>query len=488
MRLRTGIAVVCVLLACLAGGLLAMWSWSTEKRLSVGRIELSTVPFHAGALDVYVPLVDWGVRFPGVQLPARLRIELRTVDRRAAAAIAGGGEFPVAALRKEGRDAIAAYLRVLAVLAAGGALILGVLVGIVLRTRSGVRLRWLVATSALGAVAWGAAIAFLLAPRGSLDHPEYYARGGDIPVALSAVEAVSRSADRLGEELDSQLVGLARLVQAPASRPRLRGLPRLTVASDLHNNVVALPTLERAAAGGPILFPGDLTDSGTPVESSVTRRVLAAGHPFVFTAGNHDSDTSMRRLARAGAVVLTQHGRLRPGHPAGPVIARVAGLRVAGFTSPNVRRRADHYADRGAAITAEQQADFLGWLEPLIGKVDVVMVHEPSLAAGALRMLRADPPERPLLLVVGHTHRQAVDSRDGVTVVNGGTVGAGGTGNLAEGQDIGVAAVAYRRTPFAPLAVDLVRIDPGNGSASAQRLRLDEGPIAVGVRRDAGGS
>src|SRR4051794_3064101 len=488
MRLRTGIAMAAVLLACTAGGLLAMWSWSTEKRLSVERIELSTVPFHAGALDVYVPLVDWGVRFPGVRMPARLRLELRTVDRRAAAAVAGGSQLPVSELRAEGRDAIAAYLRVLAALAAGGALILGVLLALVLRARAGARLGWLLGTAALGAVAWGAAVAFLLPPRGPLDRPEYYARGSDIPVALSAVEAASRSADRLGEELDSQLVGLARLVQAPAQRPRLRGLPRLTVASDLHNNVVALPTLARAAAGRPILFPGDLTDSGTPVEASVTRRVLAAGHPFVFTAGNHDSDTSMRRLARAGAIVLTQRGRLLPGHRAGPVVARVAGVRIAGYTSPNVRRRTDDYVDRGATITREQQADFLGWLEPLVGKVDVVMVHEPSLAAGALRVLHSDPPARPLLLVVGHTHRQSVDSRDGVTVVNGGTVGAGGTGNLTEDEDIGVAAVAYRRAPFTPLAIDLVRIDPGSGSASAQRLRLGEGPVSFGQPRDAGGS
>src|SRR4051794_25193997 len=488
MRLRTGIAVACVLLACAAGGLLAMWSWSTEKRLSVGRVELSTVPFHAGALDVYVPLVDWGVRFPGVRMPARLRLELRTVDRRAAAAVAGGSQLPVSELRAEGRDAIAAYLRVLAALAAGGALILGVLLALVLRARAGARLGWLLGTAAVGAVAWGAAVAFLLPPRGPLDRPEYYARGSDIPVALSAVEAASRSAGRLSEELDSQLVGLARLVQAPSSRPEVRGLPRLTVASDLHNNVVALPTLRRAAAGGPILFAGDLTDSGSPIESSVTRSVLAAGRPFVITAGNHDSDTSMRRLARAGAVVLTQRGQLHPGRPAGPVVARVAGLRIAGYTSPNVRRRAEGYRDRGATVTREQQADFLGWLLPLVAKVDVVMVHEPSLAAGALRVLRTSPPDHLLLFVVGHTHRQAVDSRDDVTVVNGGTVGAGGTGNLAEDQDIGVAAVAYRRRPFAPLAVDLVRIDPGSGSASARRLRLGEGTVGAGRRRDAGGT
>jgi predicted phosphodiesterase len=328
--------------------------------------------------------------------------------------------------------------------------------------------------AAAGGVAWALAVAFLLAPRGRFDQVEYYARGSDIPVALRALEAATTSADRLSEELDSQLVGLARLVQAPGERPSLRGLPRFTVASDLHNNVLALPTLESAASGGPVLFAGDLTDRGSPLEASVSQRVVDAGHPFVFSAGNHDSDTLMRGLARRGAIVLTQRGRLRPGHRAGPVVADVHGVRVAGYTSPNLRRHSEGFRDHGADITREQQADFLGWLLPLVGKVDVVLVHEPALAAGALRVLRSDPPARPLLFVVGHTHRQAVDPTENITVVNGGTIGAGGTGNLPEHQVIGLAEVIYRARPFVPRAVDLVRIDPGDGSAKAQRVPVGD--------------
>ena len=56
---------------------------------------------------------------------------------------------------------------------------------------------------------------------------------------------------------------------------------------------------------------------------------------------------------------------------------------------------------------AEQDA-FTGWLQPLIGKVDVVMVHEPALIAPALRVLKDDPPEQPLVFLVGHTHKAAI--------------------------------------------------------------------------------
>ena len=64
-----------------------------------------------------------------------------------------------------------------------------------------------------------------------------------------------------------------------------------------------------------------------------------------------------------------------------------------------------------------------------------------------------------------------------MTVVNGGSVGAGGTGNLTEPTKIGHRAAdlhdASRR--FQPLAADLVSIDPGTGSATARRERLDGG-------------
>ena len=478
-RLRSALAIACVLVATFGGGLAALWTWSQDHTLSAGRVSLSVDPFHAGALDLYVPLVDWGVRFGGVRMPARLHVDVRSIDRGAVGALARGGPFSVEQLRGQGRDAIASYLRTLALVVALVAFALGSLVAVALRSPRVPRVRVLVGIAAGGAALWMAAVAFLLPPRGRLDHPDYYARGGDIPVALRLVEAAPRSAGTLSEELGSQLVGLARLVEAPSTRTVLGRQPRLTIASDLHNNVLALPTLRRAAGGGPVLFPGDLTDSGSPLETGVVRQVVSTGRPFVFTAGNHDSDRLSRTLARAGAIVLTQRGRLLPGGRHGPVVVRVAGLRVAGYTSPDMRRAADGYRDRGAAVTAAERDAFVRWVLPLAGHVDIVLVHEPALVADALRLLRAHPPASPLVFAVGHTHRQSVETGEDVDLINGGTVGAGGTGNLGEGSSLGLAVLTYARAPFRPLAADLVRIDPGNGSAAARRVRLDQGRRAA---------
>ncbi|MEA2310064.1 MAG: hypothetical protein QOE28_32, partial [Solirubrobacteraceae bacterium] len=357
------------------------------------------------------------------------------------------------------------------------ALLLGLLVALAIRSRTGPRLRFTAAAAVVTALAVGAAMIVFLPPRGPFDHPQYYAHGADIPRALEAVDAAERSSRVLDQELDAQLVGLARLVTQPADRTSLTGQPHVTVASDLHNNVLAVPILERTAAGGPILFPGDLTDRGSPLETRLVQRVVRAGKPFVFVSGNHDSDTLVRELASAGAIVLTQDGRLNPDGSHGAVVQRVAGLRVAGYSDPFERRASENFADRyKPAPSPEQQDAFTSWLLGIEDQVDVVMVHEPALIEPALAVLRDRPPSRPLVFVVGHTHIAELSQQPGVTVVNGGSIGAGGTGNLADTPTkIGIARLVYAIKPrFAPLAADLVSIDPATGSATARRDRLDE--------------
>ena len=51
------------------------------------------------------------------------------------------------------------------------------------------------------------------------------------------------------------------------------------------------------------------------------------------------------------------------------------------------------------------------------------------------------------MFVVGHTHKAAIEHSAGVTVVNGGSVGAGGTGNLTEPTDYGIARLIYTAKP-----------------------------------------
>jgi predicted phosphodiesterase len=475
--MRKALIVAVVVVASLAGGATALVAFRLDRSLEIGSVRMSIEPSRRGALDLYVPVVDWGVRFPVVRLPARVNIDVRSVNRDAVVRLAESGRIDTEIVRGQARDALAGYLRLAILVSVLAALALGVLMAFAVRGGPGPRLRTTLAAAAVTSLAAGVALVVLLPPRSNVDTPQYYANGPEVPTALRTLEALGASAKTLDEEIDQQLVGIARLVTAPAGRPPVERLPRLTVAADLHNNILALPALERAARGGPLLFVGDLTDRGSPFEQSLVLRIVHAGEPFVFISGNHDSDVLERKLARAGAIVLTRNGRLRgDGTTDGELSTRVKGLRIAGYDDPFKRLARDGYRDNGATPTLAQQEEFADWLQARLGAADIFMVHEPALAQLAVERLREASPHAPLLILVGHTHRadlQRVSST--LTVLNPGSVGGGGTGNLSEiGGDIALARLTYAGPPaFAPAAADLVQIDPGDGEARAQRRRLD---------------
>ena len=233
------LTLAAVIAATLAGGYLALVSYSQVRALSVGEIRLSVSPGHKGALDVYVPLVDWGARFESIRLPVRLRVDVRTRrPRRAAARWPTARSSTSAACAAEARDAIASYLRALILVVTLCALALGLLTAFAVRHRVGPRLRYTVAAASVTALGLAVALVVLLPPRGEIDTPQYYAYGADIPRALDAVSSVRRSGRALDQELDAQLVGLARLVtdarQPHAGRGRAADHDRVGPAQQRH--------------------------------------------------------------------------------------------------------------------------------------------------------------------------------------------------------------------------------------------------------------
>lgn len=473
---RRALSILLVLAATITGGYLALVGYHQTRELSVGEIRMSVSPGHRGALDVYVPLVDWGARFEAIRAPLRIRVDLQTVNREVATDLAAGAPLDVEKVRAEATAALTDYIKRLIVFTVLAAAALGLLVAFAIRSQVP-RLRRTVPFSIGVALGIGVALAVFIPPRGEIADPQYYAHGPDIPRALEAVEAARRSSGVLDQELDAQLVGLARLVVDPGRRQALEGQPAITVASDLHNNPFGLDVLARSVEGGPVFFVGDLTDRGSPLETQIVRQAAHTGKPFVFVSGNHDSDYLSRELAREGAVVLTRSGRLRPDGRYGPVIYQYKQLRIAGYDDPYERLSSQNFADRyQTEVDPIQQDLFNSWLQPLIGKVDIVMVHEPVLIETALNILKDDPPERPLVFLVGHTHKAELRTQPGVTVINGGSMGAGGTGNLTEKTPLAIARFVYTVEPsFQPLAADIVSIDPGSGNTEARREILGGG-------------
>src|SRR3954453_4584620 len=224
---RRALSLVAVLIATGAGGYLALVGYHQSRVLSVGEIRMSMSPGHREALDVYVPLVDWGARFEAIRAPIRLRVDLQTVNCPLAPSLARGKRPDVEQVRDEARDALPIYLKRLIGLTLVASLALGLLVAFAIRSRVP-RLRWTAGVAVLTSIAIAVAMVVLIPPRGEIANPQYYAHGPDIPRALEAVEAARRSSGVLDQELNAQLVGLARLVIDPGRRQSLAGRPVIT--------------------------------------------------------------------------------------------------------------------------------------------------------------------------------------------------------------------------------------------------------------------
>src|SRR3954451_21526257 len=169
--MRKVLTILLVVAATLAGAVTALGTFPREHRLDVGTVRLSADPGHRGALDLYVPLVDWGVRFPVVRLPARVNVDVRSIDRDAILKLADAGKLDVQPLREQARDALATYLRLAIAIAILAGLALGVLVALAARGGNGPRLRVTIATAFATALAIGVALAVLLPPRSNVDSP-----------------------------------------------------------------------------------------------------------------------------------------------------------------------------------------------------------------------------------------------------------------------------------------------------------------------------
>src|SRR5918994_7575729 len=94
---RRALLLTCLLaLACaafsLAGSFVALRATSPTVRSSdLGTIAFTTAPSRNARLDVYVPIVDWGVRARPYGVPLAIELQVRTPDRDAAAAAVRSG-------------------------------------------------------------------------------------------------------------------------------------------------------------------------------------------------------------------------------------------------------------------------------------------------------------------------------------------------------------------------------------------------------------
>jgi predicted phosphodiesterase len=452
------------------------------RSLTLGTVAFSVSPARAGKLDVYVPIVDWGVRAHPYRAPLAVNLEFRSVERDAALASlrsSGAADANLGLLKAELRDVVEEGLLRAAVVVVGGGAVSGVLAG-ALVVAFGRRRRWLVfgtltgLTTALVIVS-AAAVAVSRFDYDAFRQPTFYAHGAELPKLLSFSEQLLGAGDEYTDSYDQAVAGLTNLIAVASDPPQGRPITRTVVlASDLHSNSLVLPAFAEYTAGKTVFLVGDFSELGTRYEEGVAAELGTLGGTVVAVSGNHDSRAFMRAAARAGVIVLTRSGRLLPdGSTDGQPLFRLDGLLVAGYDDPLESIDGD-LAGRRLELKERLlggQRDFLAWFGGLPERPDVVLVHQHGLAHALLDVL-ASGEGAPVLVLTGHDHRQHVEQEGESVLVDGGTLGAGGPFGIGE-----------QRSGFAELhvgsdgrlaAVDLIEVEPLSGEASARRLVLDE--------------
>jgi predicted phosphodiesterase len=490
MRRRAVLVVAAFVAVCaaaaLAGGYLAVRAFAgTVEPFTLGTARVTVVPALDGRVDVYVPIVDWGVRAEPYAAPVAFELRFRSLDRDEARDALRSG--PAARERLEsirgdlarlGRRALARAAVLGVVGACLGGLLAGGVIGALLHRR-----RWLAYGAGVGLVVTLAYAALVAATLRTVDYdaferPTFYAHGRELPRLLSFSDQLLTAGENYTQSYEEALAGLANLVVFAGERggPGERPATTVVLASDLHANALVLPVLEDYTREQTVFLAGDVALLGAELESRLVPALSTLGTQVVAVSGNHDSAPLMLDLAGAGVVVLTREGRLRDdGSTDGNAVVVVDGLAVAGYDDP--LEGASALAEgRPLELTTEQLAEeeraFVAWFDGLPRRPDVVVVHQHALAHALLDAVA--PGDPPLAILTGHDHEQHVEQNEAATLVDGGTVGAGGPFAIGE-QNVGFAEVHFTDDGVAR-TVDLIEVEPLSGNAQARRLAL--GPVA----------
>jgi predicted phosphodiesterase len=477
---RARLPVVAALVV-LAGVLLGMrMAGSTTVSTELGRVSYELSPSLGGRVEAYVPIADWGFRAPAFSGPIELRLELRTVDREAALDAAGGRTEILAAARDDLRSGASDAIVETLLWCAVSTLLIAVLVAIVWSAAGERRRAFALLVAGSFAILVGGSLLLARATfdEAELEQPTFYASGAELERLLAAAENARIRTD-YGSELESVLRGLSTVL---VDRPIARRFERTVFAgSDLHGNALVIDPLARYFDGAPLFLVGDFGQRGTAAETRlIAPRVAALGEEVVAVSGNHDSALIMERLAAEGVEVLG--GEVRGSATTARAPLDVAGLSVAGYPDPFLGRRSDPDADV-RPITFEELPDgeeafereakrFRGWFDSLSAPPDVVLVHQAALGQALAASLHADGYSSPLTIVAGHDHEQHIDLYGSITLVDPGTIGAGGVFEAGE-RFAGIAGLHFEADRPILGSVDLIAVEPFSGRARGSRVVID---------------
>ena len=187
----------------------------------------------------------------------------------------------------------------------------------------------------------------------------------------------------------------------------------------MHDNVIGMQLADGLAHSktnpvSAVLLAGDLTNRGTDLEARLFISLFKAGQiPVVAVGGNHEDAPAMRDFARAGYHVLEG------------TFASAGGVTVYGVSDPQAEVLT---ASTDPVLIQQQDAALLERWKTFTQAPQVLIVHDASEASSVIAYAR-DHGQR-LTVIHGHDHVASVHQEGSVTIVDTGTGGGGGYGEL----------------------------------------------------------
>lgn len=462
------VALACVIAGFALGTRVAPTSYT---QTDLGRVAFRVAPSLTGAATAVIPVADWGFRADAFDAPFELRSELRSLERTALTSAAGGDLAVLAAAEEQLESGARSAVLGAFAWGAGGALVALVIATLIWRR---LRPRWALlalggAVTVLGAGA-SLALADATFDAAAFEQPTYFAKGEELRRILEVAED-----ERVRSAYGSEFASVLRSVSAVLAGPQEPGTPTRTVylGSDLHANALVVAPLAEAVGNAPFILAGDFGQRGGAAEARLLApRVAALGNGVIATSGNHDTSGLMDALAARGVTTLGDAGA------AAPEVASVAGLQVAGFPDPfewtgdgDPESRPITFDDLPEPETAaaDEVERLVAGFRGLRPAPDVAVVHQSGLAEALAERLHDDGYGRALVIATGHDHRQRIERYGPITIVNGGSIGAGGVFEAGRAP-IGFAELHFAAGAPVLRSVDLIAIEPFSGQAQASRV------------------
>jgi predicted MPP superfamily phosphohydrolase len=180
--------------------------------------------------------------------------------------------------------------------------------------------------------------------------------------------------------------------------------------SDIHNNPAAIRFVRELADKMQVqmvIDTGDLSDFGTPLESNLSRGLSELHVPYLFVAGNHDSQATIDGLKNNPNAIILNGQRVT-----------AAGLTIWGEPDPVSLRASAGSVDNPPEVMRGAADKLLENYLKLKDPPDIVCVHNPLQAELLIGKVK--------LVLCGHEHRRYIEVRNNTVLCNAGTTGAAG--------------------------------------------------------------